>query len=1111
MIELRTLGELAILVSGASRRLATDKQSALLVYLSLNQGRALRREYLAGLLWEDAGERRARHSLSQALYQIRQRLPELDIEVNRDEVRVAEGSMIVDAQVFRGAIESQDFDEAAASYRGDFLAGFWVNGARTFEEWQLAERAELSRLARQILHRLVKDAEAAGDWSRVGNYATRLLKLDPLNEAVYRSRIQAIAVHEGQRQALDEYRRLATLIGAELGREPEPATRALGALLERDTVAATAPDSEELEENHWTPFIGRGEEFGRLRTEWEVVKAGGGRAVVVSGEPGIGKTRLCDHFLRLCAIQGARIFQGRCHIADRHIPYTGIVGSLLGSIRDADVASLPPEWAMVLSEIMPEFHALAPGLKRDLPLEGEGARRRLFEGFAQLFQRISATSPIVLHIDDFQWCDESSAALLHYIVRRLVGAPVLILLSMRPEGESSHMPAELLAVGEGTSPGYRQISLGPLPHQEAERIIQSFVERQLIQLPEQTRREIYARAGGRPFFIIEILRAIAQGQIDWGEGDPDLRRYGQPTAALPPTVEEFLRRSMRDLSADAEPLLSCLAVLGTRADPQVVGEVAGVSSGELIRGLKELGARGLIQESEAEIYFSHDLIREAAYLAIGKSRRRLLHAAVAEVLQRRAGVPHAVLCTHYDNAGVRERAYHHAALAAAESSRVYGHLETEYFLRIALANAVSDQEMATIKERLATLLLSLSRYPEAEGYLTDICEMDEVAGDPRRQLAIRSKLLTISLKQGGSPPDTLIDQIMTLASQAEQYGEHEIHIDLLKALINIGHNTGQRDLVLGAIERISTLANVVEDISYEVTALTVAANVIGIYKGGVAALPFAEAAVERASKSDEGRAIIVALCSRGVNRMQAGLLSPAKEDFRAVLQLIERFAAVSYQQFALNSYGVALLERGDYAEARKIFSEAIKLATDSAALQDRVVVTGNLLLVEHESGNRAEAMMLADEVLILSEQAPFLWCTIGAWSILGLYALERGDLAAAHEYHREILEHADGRDFWGSDASYTEIFFARLMTLEGRGEGALARLDEAIAAYKDRNFFCRARLQLERARLLLVSGAPEPAGRLAAEVRKHARAAGALPLVEKADAILDLLPDLTYR
>lgn len=670
------------------------------------------------------------------------------------------------------------------------------------------------------------------------------------------------------------------------------------------------------------------------------------------------------------------------------------------------------------------------------------------------------------------------------------------------------MSPELLAVGEGTGQGFSRISLEPLPYEEVERIIKSFAERQMVQVPVETCQEIYDRVGGRPFFIIEILRAMTHGALDWGDDDPVGRRIGQPAIMLPPSIEEFLQRSMRGLSEDAEPVLSSLSVLGTRADPRVVGEVAGIEANQLIRGVSELRARELIQESDREIYFSHDLIREAAYRLIGKSRRSLLHGAAAAALRKHEEAPPAVLCTHYESAGMRDLAYRYALDAADESARVYGHLETEYFLRIALNNAPGADDLASTKERLATLLLSLSRFSEAEQYLSELRMMDVVEKDPRRLLAIRSKLVTILHKQGSAPLDYLIEELATLVDQAEAYQEYEINVELLKALLMMGHHAGRRDLVLAVIDRVVEVAGMVSSNDTKVVALTFASNAICIYKGVSAALPLAQDAVLLAETSGSGNAKIVALCARGVNHMQAGQLQCAEADFTSALGLIERFAAVSYKQFALNLYGVMLLERGDYEDARRILRDAIGQAVAVSALPDRVLATGNLLLVEHESGNRPEAETLAREVLLLGQQAPFLWATIGAWSILGLYALEGDDLAGARMYRESILEHATGRDFWGSDASYAEIFLARLKVLEGDRGTALGRLEEAIAAYSDRDFFCRSRLQLERARLLLGHD-PIAAGQQAAEVRSRGKESGARPLVAQADAILDLLPAIS--
>jgi tetratricopeptide (TPR) repeat protein len=436
---------------------------------------------------------------------------------------------------------------------------------------------------------------------------------------------------------------------------------------------------------------------------------------------------------------------------------------------------------------------------------------------------------------------------------------------------------------------------------------------------------------------------------------------------------------------------------------------------------------------------------------------------------------------------------------------LYSHLETEFFLRVALANTTDIDGIANIKEELGTLLLSLRRLAEAEEVLAELSTLENVAGDHSRLLAIEAQRIKIALKRGNLPPDSLIQWINILAAQAAEYGEQRINIALLISLISVGHSIGKRDIVLNAVTDLSRLANTVNDVGSEVAALTTAANVIGLYKGIPAALQYADDAVKRARRSKDERLAIKALCSRGVNRMQAGMLTQAEDDFKTALELIETFAVISEQQYAMGEYAIMLLERGDYSAARAVLDDAIKMTSDYNAILDQVVVTGNLLLTEYESGNHDAAAALAAEVLTLSEQAPFLWCMIGAWSILGLYALERGDLELAREYRGEILTHSEGHNFWVSDASYAEIFFARLMVMEGDFETALARLESAIAAYADRDIFCRSRLQLERARML-VTRDPVAAGEQAAEIRARGKEIGARPLVEKAELILDQLP-----
>src|SRR5690606_33061109 len=136
-------------------------------------------------------------------------------------------------------------------------------------------------------------------------------------------------------------------------------------------------------------------------TEWRHVRSGTGRVVLVTGEAGIGKTRFCNHFLRLAAIQGARCFLGRCYSTERSIPFSGIVDALASGLRTKDVDSLSPRWISVLSEIIPQISA--PSQSEAWSIDREEYRLRILEAMVQVTTNIARSSPVVIFIDDFQW------------------------------------------------------------------------------------------------------------------------------------------------------------------------------------------------------------------------------------------------------------------------------------------------------------------------------------------------------------------------------------------------------------------------------------------------------------------------------------------------------------------------------------------------------------------------------------------------------------------------------------------------------------------------------------------------------------------------------------
>src|SRR5690606_6670643 len=235
----------------------------------------------------------------------------LHIQITNQEVIMPTGAIEADFLAFRQAVDQGNYREASRLYKGDFLEGFSIPNSPEFEEWQESERGALKRLAVQSLTYLLDEEERALKWDYVEELASRIIRQDPVKQSAHSARIQAIAALGDLRRARLELQRIKGVVDAELGdmfKHIEPAAQWTW-----ETPITADIVLENDEDQSPTKFVGRVEPYRRICEEWTKVQSGYSRVVIVSGEAGIGKTRLCNQFLRLAAIQGARCFSGRCY------------------------------------------------------------------------------------------------------------------------------------------------------------------------------------------------------------------------------------------------------------------------------------------------------------------------------------------------------------------------------------------------------------------------------------------------------------------------------------------------------------------------------------------------------------------------------------------------------------------------------------------------------------------------------------------------------------------------------------------------------------------------------------------------------------------------------
>ena len=313
MLSLRLLGSPQITLNNQTiRQLPAAKSQALLFYLAC-RGRVQSRLALGGLLWPDKTDAEARMNLRQALYQLRQTLPNV-LETSRESIAFGANVLLaVDVLAFETEVRvglNQDWEKlhaAAERYQGDFLHGFYLDDTPTFEEWLLVERERLRGLALQLFHQLASYHAQRGETGPGILYSGRLLALEPLREESHQQMMRLLAIDGQTSAALGQYERCWQLLRQELNVEPSAETQALAEMIRTGQMNPSRPQTIILPPSQAaiphnlppqpTPFVGRERELEALASAFYDKSA---RLITIVGPGGMGKTRLSLAFAEQC-------------------------------------------------------------------------------------------------------------------------------------------------------------------------------------------------------------------------------------------------------------------------------------------------------------------------------------------------------------------------------------------------------------------------------------------------------------------------------------------------------------------------------------------------------------------------------------------------------------------------------------------------------------------------------------------------------------------------------------------------------------------------------------------------------------------------------------------
>ncbi len=426
-------------------------------------------------------------------------------------------------------------------------------------------------------------------------------------------------------------------------------------------------------------IVGRASDLVAIHTLLERAKHGSRQVVLLSGEAGIGKSRLIAEVKTMAATLGFLHIQGNCFPTDLSCPYAPLLDllhMLFATTPAVEIVERIEPYARELQPLLPENGQLLSTLAALPPLpslEPEQEKRRLFTALAHVFSRKMAEQhPLLLIIEDLHWCDNLSLEFLHYLARHCANRPVLVLLTYRNDEVRPVLKSWLAQLDRERVA--QEFSLTRLPRDGVDAML-----RAICDLPSAQHKEllgsIYALTEGNPFFVEEALKSlIVSGDLSYNENVWESRPGSE--LRVPRSIQDTVQRRTALLSETAHQVLLLASVAGHRFDFTLLQELTGHDEHQLLLLIKEQIAAQLVVEESAERFaFRHALTRQAIYGELLLRERRQMHRRIAETLERLyvpfPGTYLADLSTHFYEAEMWEKALVYARQAGERAQALH--------------------------------------------------------------------------------------------------------------------------------------------------------------------------------------------------------------------------------------------------------------------------------------------------------------------------------------------------------------------------------------------------------------------------------------------------------
>lgn len=722
-------------------------------------------------------------------------------------------------------------------------------------------------------------------------------------------------------------------------------------------------------------MVGRQAEIDGIRTSIQKVKSGSGQIVAITGEPGLGKSRLAKELELLTREENYKFIKGKCYSYASGVAYlpflrqlnllAGIIESDLGPkkteklqscLQTLDLLDFEPYLGALLGLSYPDIEALDP----------EKRKRKTFEAFSRLYTKTASRQPLALAFEDLHWADTITLELLEHLVADLENQPVLICCDYRPE----------LALPFIARPNCLSLVLKKLDVRETLQMVSGLA--QVQDVSEEVLKKIEERTEGNPLFIEETIRNLLSRRLVKRDG-PNLQASKRfEKISLPNTVAAMVLGRIDKLSEEFRRTLQYAAVIGKEFDSRLLGRLSGQSPEQIQPVLDNLEHfEGLLYskllEGKRTYEFHSTTTHEAAYSTLLKGRRKELHGQAAQALEREHQKDlyshYEDLAHHYYHSKDSDKAVNYLHRAGDKARGLYANPEAVEFYRKGLEVIKllkeSRQNLTETAELLGAQGAIFRLTGQRDQALKNFITASKIAQREKDDKAERKYLLSAGI-------------VYDMLGQPQKSGE------IIERVLSTAENSG--DLIAQAIA-LHNNGNLLLHTGKNSEAISSFSKALSIYQ---------TLKNEREISQIQG--------SLGKAFELTGEIPKAIEHYRSAIELSTSINYAEGIALQNNNIGNPLLMQGEIEEALKHFTKALETAKKIGDVRVESLSSGNIGIINAMAGDYALALGFFEKSLAAAEEIRELQQKMQMINNIGCVYQLWGDAQKALERHREAAE-----------------------------------------------------------------------------------------------------------